>query len=136
MADLSQIVASGRQIEIYYPNTTTPIGVRIDMVSLQDPRLLKLQRRMLDNRLQMEKRGKVFGADEITTNLNELLFTSCVSWDWYTPEGGTPATFKDAVPDLNRKNLFEIFDTLPWFREQMNEALGDTEAFFKASKPD
>lgn len=135
MADLSEIKTSDRTIEILHPATGEKLGVQVTLVSIDDDRLQKLKRQITDRRLHLEARGKTFKAEEIEENKNNLLFTATTGWTWGKDADGEQQTFHGEVPEHNRKNFTAVVTELPWFGDQINEAVGDTKAFFSNSKP-
>lgn len=143
MSDLTQIVPTDRSIEILHPATGETLGVRVGLVSIDDDRLTKVKRAITDRRIHLDARGKSFKAEEIEDNRNQILFTAMTGWDWYNPTGkegdkdydaDAMPDFNGDVPDFNRKNVMDVFAKLPWFADQINEAIGDTRAFFSNSK--
>lgn len=131
--DLSELKPSERMVEILTPGTKKPLGVRVSILHINDERLKKIKRQFQDERYRLEARGKQFKAETIETNLNELTFAAMVGWEWYSPTGDDKdrAKFKGEVPEFNKRNVLEIFDQLPWFRDQIGEEMGDDEAFFR-----
>lgn len=145
MADLANIQTNDRTIEILHPGNGERIGVRVTVMHIDDERLAKIKRGITDRRLYLEARGKVFKAEEIEENKNNLLFGAMTGWEWYNPTGkegdegfdasAAPSFDGDNNPDFNRKNVNAVLTKLPWFSDQVNEAVGDTKAFFSPSKP-
>lgn len=137
--ELSTLVPSERIVEILSPGTKQPIGVRISLLHINDERLKKLKRQFQDERYRLESKGKVFKAENFDNNANELAFAAMVGWEFYNPTGkkgdagydenGT-LLWNGKVPEFNKKNAFEIFEKLPWFRDQIGQEMGDDEAFF------
>lgn len=134
MADIGNITSSDRTIEILHPGTKEPLGITVTIMHIDDPRMKKLKRRITDERLRLEQRGKVFKAEEIEENKNNLLFSAMTGWDWGKDADGEQNTFRGEVPEFNRKNVVAVLDDKPWFADQVNEAVSDTEAFFTNSK--
>jgi hypothetical protein len=144
MTDLATIVTASRTIEILHPGTGDRLGVRVNVVHIDDERLAKEKRRITDRRLYLEARGKTFKAEEIEENKNILLFSAMTGWEWYNPTGEPGAegydesampTFDGSEqPEFNRKTVFAVLEKLPWFSDQVNEAVGETKAFFSHSK--
>jgi hypothetical protein len=144
MTDIAQIVTASRAIEILHPGTGDRLGVRVNVVHIDDERLAKEKRRITDRRIYLEARGKTFKAEEIEENKNILLFTAMTGWDWYNPTGKTgdkgydenaTPTFDGAEqPEFDQKTVFAVLRKLPWFSDQINEAVGETKAFFTPSK--
>ncbi len=139
MTDLSTIKQTDRTIEIVHPVTAENIGLRITLVSLDDERMTKIRRSITDRRLHLEARGKSFKADEVEENADNVIFTATVDWEWYNPTGSegdkgyredAMPNFKGEQPEFNRKNFFALIDEISWIKTQINEALGDTRAFF------
>lgn len=134
MADIGNITSSDREIDILHPGTKEPLGITVSIMHIDDPRLKKLKRRITDERLRLEQRGKVFKAEDIEENKNNILFSAMTGWKWGTDADGEQNTFRGEVPEFNRKNVVAVLDDKPWFADQVNEAVSDTEAFFNNSK--
>jgi hypothetical protein len=131
MTDISAIKTSERVVEMLHPAHDTPVGVRVTLVSLDDPKLKTVRRQIQDRRLKLEARGKNFTQAEIDANISELTFAAMTGWEWYKPEGAKEeATFKGETPAFSRAKVFEVFEELPWFREQLVRETGDTKSFF------
>lgn len=140
--DISGIQPGERFIEITHPGTGRNIGVRVTIMSVQDERLKPLKKAITNERLRLEARGKNFKADDLEDNSNELVFKAMTGWQWYkiNEDGkedakGEQATFGGKVPDFNRANVIAVFNKLPWFRNQIDEAISEEKDFFTASVP-
>lgn len=145
MVDITTIKAMDRTIEIRSPDASaTMIGIRVTVLSIEDERMVKIKRSITNNRLALEQRGKHFKAEDIEENNDQLLFAAMTDWEWYNPTGDDPKApvydadampdFQGDVPDFNKKNVMAVLKSLPWLRDQINEAVGDTKAFFDKSK--
>lgn len=141
MSDLADIKPVSRTVEIRHPGTGRPLGVRVTLVSLDDERLAKVRRAIQDKRLHLESRAKTFKSEDIEANRKTILTTAMTGWEWYNPTGKEGDEGYDAeampefggnVPEFNRKNTNAVIEALPWFGDQINEALGETESFFGA----
>jgi hypothetical protein len=130
MADLSKVIPSQVMLDIKYPGTTRSTGVTVELMSLDDERMRKLKRSLIDRRQKLEARGKVFSADELETNGSEVAFAAIVGWSWGKDEDGDEATFQGEKPELSRANVMAVFTALPWFREQIDVKIGERESFF------
>lgn len=137
--DLSTLIPSERTIEILSPGTKQPIGVRVFLLHINDEKLKKLKRSFQDERYRMESKGKNFKAENFENNANELSFAAITGWEFYNPTGtekdegfdkNAQATFNGEIPAFTKKNVLDIFDKLPWFRDQIGQEMGDDEAFF------
>ena len=102
MADISNLVPTAREIEIKHPVTDNPIGICIDLCSIDDPKLKALKRQMTDKRNKAAQRGNALKAVEIEDNENLLMFNACNGWRWYNPTGneGDDGFDPDAMPDF------------------------------------
>ena len=130
--DLSTIKPSERTIEIEHPATGQPLGVRVTVVSLDDDRLKRTKRNITDESLKLQAKGKSFKVEELERNSKALLFGATTGWEWYSPTGDKKdaPTFEGSVPEYNQKNFYAVIDALPWFGEQIREALEDSKGFF------
>lgn len=141
--DLSTLKPTTRTIEIKHPATGHNLGIRVTICSMDDERLTKIKREITDRRLQLEQKGKSFKAEEVEANAHKLMFTAALGWEWYNPTGneGDEGYDPDATPhvggetlDFNQKNFLRMVREYPWFKDQINEELGETKAFFDGSK--
>ena len=126
--DISTLIPTERLIEIKHPVTEKNLGIRVSVISLNDERMKQIRRRFINKRIELEKRGKSFRADEIETNEIDLLVSCIVSWDWY----GDDVTFNGSKPDFNEVNVRNVLNTFSWFKDQISEAVGDEKAFFQS----
>lgn len=122
--DISNLSPQERIVEINHPGTGEPLGVKVTLLSLLDERMKKIKRRLTDNRLMLDQKGKKFKAADIEENENALLFEAITSWVW---EG--EANWKGEKPEFNRKNVYEVLRQ-EWFKNQLMEAVGDEQSFF------
>lgn len=161
MAELTTIKPMDRVIEILSPAASAhKIGIRVSLLSIEDDRMEKIKRSITNNRLALEARGKHFKAEDIEENNHNLIFTAMTGWEWYNPTGDDPRTRKDwdklspedqaaalahydpdgmptfngVVPEFIKKDVMAVLKGIPWFHNQVNEAIGDTKAFFGDSK--
>lgn len=123
--DICEIKPVEREIEIVHPKSGEPLGIKVTVLSLNDPKMASLKRRIINQRLDLERRGKTFKADDIEENNVSLLIAAMVDWKW---EG--ESTFMGEKPEFNEKNIKAVFKAIPWFKNQISEAVGDEESFF------
>lgn len=140
--DIALIKPSERTIEIHHPvDETKLLGIRVSLVSMTDPRMKKLRRRIQDEKLKLEARGKNFRAADVEENQNELIFNAMTGWQWYNTTGqkgdkdfdeAADAKFKGKKPEFNRANVLEVLNEpgMEWFADQISEAIADEKAFF------
>lgn len=140
MADIGEIVAKPREIEILKPDGSDSIlGVEVGLRSLDDPKLKAVKRKIQNEGNRLAAKGKSFKAEDIEDNMFEVLFTAMTHWKWYNPTGAegddgfdadAAPVFEDEVPDFNRRMVKKVFDKLPWFQKQVKDAVDDETAFF------
>lgn len=136
--DISKIQPTENILHILHPKTGERLGITISLMSIADDRMKKIKRQLQDKRLQLEKRGKNFTATQIEENSNVLLFAAMTGWSWGVPtdekdkpiEGKEAATFKGENPAFKQEKVFEVFNELEWFRDQVDEKVGDGASFF------
>jgi hypothetical protein len=80
--DISKIKPVERIVDILHPSTKEPIGLQVSVVSLDDPTLLSVKRRINDERIKAEARGKTVTTEEALKNEYELVFASMTGWVW------------------------------------------------------
>jgi len=129
--DIAEIQPSERMIEIHHPaDETALMGIRVTLISITDPRMKTIKRKIQDAKLKLDAKGKNFKSEDIEENANAMLFQAMTGWDWY----GKDATFKGKKPAFDRASVFDVLTTVEWFADQLTEAITDEKAFFTASK--
>ena len=132
--DIDSIVSGERTIEMKHPGNGALLGIRVSIMSITDPRMKKIRRQITDERLRLEARGKNFKADDIEDNRNKVTFSAMTGWEWYGKNAdGEQITFRGTVPEFNRKNVYDVFDSKEWFRDQIDEEIGQEKDFFEVS---
>lgn len=138
--DIASLKPSERTIEILHPVHDTPIGLRVFLVSTDDPKLKKLRRKFIDRDQDLAKKRKNASAEEMLQRFDEISFNATQGWEWYNPtghegdEGYEPdamPTFHGEVPDFNQRNFYAVIRELDWIKKQIEEALEETKDFFK-----
>lgn len=129
--DLNTLKPTERFVEIEHPKTGLPIGIKVSIVSINDDRMKRVKRKIQDERIRLESRGKGFKSEEIEDNRLILCFTAMTGWEWgKNPSTDEDVTFNGSKPEFNMKNVREVFSALPWFQTQVEEAISDEAAFF------
>lgn len=135
MADLAGVLPGETELDIQHPGTKQPTGLKWRLMSINDERMKRVKRMITDRRLDLEKKGKTFKAEEIEDNLNMILFKGSLGWTWGEDADGDKATFNGEQPEFNQKNVIAVLTALPWIADQLQEAINDDERFFINSKP-
>jgi hypothetical protein len=127
--DISGFKPGERIIDIVSPGRdASPLGIKVSLISINDDRMKKLKKKIIDRRLYLEARGKSFKADELDENANEIAFSAMTGWQW-----SDGATFHGNVPGFTQREVFAVFDELSWFRNQIDEAIMEEKDFFTQS---
>lgn len=124
--DLADIKPVERMIDILHPSTGEKIGVSVTVLSINDEKMAAAKRRIQNKKLELDRRGKTFKADDLEENEMELLTTAITGWNW---EGDVD--FHGEKPAFNEKNVKAVLKELTWFKQQIMEAVGDEKAFFQ-----
>lgn len=125
--ELDTLKPAERIVEILHPGTGEEIGVKVTVISISDEKMTAIKRKIQNKRIELDRRGKAFRADDLEENELELLLAGVIGWCW---EG--EATFKGEKPEFNERNLKLVLKELPWFKQQLQEAIGDEKAFFQS----
>ena len=123
--DISNLKPVERVIDILNPKTDDELDIKVSIISLNDPKMSKIKRNIQNKRLTLEKKGKNFDSAELEENENLLLLNAVTGWTW-----GKDADFHGEKPEFNEKNFKAVIKELPWFKNQILEAVGDEKAFF------
>lgn len=115
-----------RALEIKHPSTDEDLGIKVTLISLNDPRMSAIKRRIRIQRLEQERRGKAVNLDDVEKNELDLLTAAMTGWDW-----SGNITFHGEKPEFNAENIKAVFKELPWFKDQIAEAVGDEKGFFQ-----
>ena len=124
--DISTLIPTERIIEIKHPVKDENLGIRVNIISLNDEKMKQIRRKFINKRIELEKKGKSFRADDIEENEVDLLIASMTGWDWYDAE------FHGEKLEFNANNVKKVFRELPWFKKQVSEAVSDEKAFFQS----
>lgn len=127
--DLNEVKPTERLVEIKHPGTGEDVGIRVAIMSVIDERMIKIKRKIQDNRLHLEARGKNFKSDDIEDNRNQLAFAAMTGWDWHGD-----INLNGKKPEFNLSSVSNVLTAFPWFRDQVEEAISDEKAFFTNSK--
>lgn len=124
--DLANLKPVERMIDILHPSTGEKIGISVTVLSINDEKMAAAKRRIQNKKLELDRRGKTFKADDLEENEMELLTTAITGWNW---EGDVD--FHGEKPAFNEKNVKAVLKELTWFKQQIMEAVGDEKAFFQ-----
>lgn len=134
--DVTGIKPIERDVEIINPETGAPLGIRLTMISMDDPRMKQLMREITDQAQKLARRNKNFNSEQLEQNTNAIMYRSTLGWTWYNPEGDdadtAPTLDGESNPPFNKQNYYRMLD-MPWFKRQLNDELEDTNAFFAKS---
>lgn len=127
--DLAEIQAEAKQenvLEILHPVSQIGIGLKIRIASPDSEKYRKLAQAMRTKIQAMMQRnkGKMPPTEVIEEESQKVLIGAVLGWEGAT-WGGQPF---ECTPD----NVKQLFDALPWIKEQVDEYLGNRANFFKS----
>lgn len=130
--DIASIKPTTRVVEIIDPRTKGNFGIKVEIKSLEDDALKTVRRSIQNQTLANESKNKAIKADELDANLVRIMVGSIQKWTWYQPEGSEshPSFQNEEHPECTAKVIKELCDAVPWFKDQISEALSDTDSFF------
>lgn len=125
--DISTLIPVERIIEIKHPGKDENLGIRVNILSMNDDKLKQVRRQFINKRIELEKRGKSYNAADIEANEVDLLLHCITGWDWYGD-----INFEGSKPDFTEVNVRKVLTTFKWFKDQLTEAVSDDKAFFQS----
>lgn len=140
--DIATVTPSERIVEIKHPATGEKLGIKVFLCYIDDIKMKRIKRKIGDENLALQKRGKHLTAEQLNQNQSRILFAAMTGWAWESVEveskdenGETvitvdQATFHGEKPQFNEATVFKVFDELEWFKDQINEEVGETKSFF------
>ena len=81
MNDIANIKPNEQTLEILHPSSDEPVGIRVTLMSPDDPRMKTIKRKITDFNLQKQKRGKVLKAVEVEDNEIALITATLTGWE-------------------------------------------------------
>lgn len=125
--DLSNIVSHNIFYEVKDPADESPLGLTVELLPTDHPLLKKQESANRTQRNRLAARGKAFTdpqAEELTLR---YLQTAIVGWQF------APGVTWSGMPNGTTFSPVNVKFALghQWFRDQIDEALGDTSRFFR-----
>lgn len=130
MAELSTVKSAEIIYNVVHPATDEVIGVIVTLISINDERMKKIKRQIIDRRMKLEARGKHMSAEDVEENGNNLTFSAMTGWSWEKDADGDAALFHGKKPEFTRENVMQVFNELPWFKDQLDAKISETKDFF------
>jgi len=127
--NLAEMQPVDKTVHILRPDgSDEKIGLSFVLMSQDDPRLKAVKREIRDNNTKLTKGGRrSLKAKDIEANEMKLLCGMVIKWKW--EEG---VFFENgAIPDFNEKGLTRVFAKLSFVKDQLIEAIEDSESFFR-----
>lgn len=132
LKSLDTVAASnaGAEIELRHPVTNAPIGVFVSVVGKDSDTYRTFQRLKFNEYLRAEQQAKMRGrqpnqksAEDYEDDMLSLLVACTRGWRGMVYEGEELA--------FTAENVRKVYQTQPWIRDQVNEAVGDLGNFLK-----
>lgn len=132
LASLDTVKASndGAEIEIRHPLTNAPLGMFVTVVGKDGDIFRQFQREKFNELLRAEAHAKARGkqtppksAEDYEDDMLTMLVRCTKGWR---------NVIYDKEPlDFTAENVRMVYKKAPWFRDQINEAVGDLANFMK-----
>lgn len=122
--DILSIKPGRLTVDILHPGTQNPIGLKIEVVSLEDERVKGMERQ-LKNRALRGGRNSVT-AEKMESSTLEILMAAIVGWTWV----GELTLGGMQNPEFTKENVLRLLKDAPWAAKQIDVALGDDASFF------
>lgn len=122
--DISQIVPKERTVELTHPGTGEKLGITLNLMSADDPRLKRTQRALMDQRSERQRRNKIMTAEEMEAGMIKLLAQTITGWNWGERK------WKGETPVYSTRTAMQLLTESEWIYKQVNDAVGDVAAFF------
>lgn len=129
MTDISTIGTFEKTIQIVHPATKEPLDISVSLMSPDDKRLEPYKNALTNKRLAEQSKSKTPKAEELAKDRDMFLFRAMTGWSWENS-----ANFEGEKPDFIQVKVLKVFDTLPWFRRQVDEAFSELESFFEITE--
>lgn len=121
--DILAIAPQTITIDLQHPKTNKPIGVSVELQSLESNSVKSVQRSIANKALRSGRNTTT--AEKIESNSIAILSAAIVSWKW--ADGATLGDIKNPpCTDENKEKLLSVSH----FATQIDRALGDESAFF------
>lgn len=135
MTDLSDLEKNSDTVvvELQHPHTFNPIMLDdgktpmfVEVYGKYSERYKKIQTKQQDSRLKRAQRsgGRApVSAEELTAERLSLVVACVKSWN---------IVFKGVTPECVPAEIQIVFEKLPWVRDQVEEAMEDSQRFLKS----
>jgi len=121
--DLLSLNPNTISLELRHPATGTPLGVTVELQSLESDAVKAVERMIKNKALKSGRNGVT--AEKIDDNTIALLSAAIVGWT-FSGEASLGDDKKPACTDANKRKLLAV----PAIAKQIDNALGDEAAFF------
>lgn len=136
LASLDTAVACDNAIdyELRHPVTDEPIGVFIKIIGKDSNKLRDAIRKRINARLRADairrnNKPEIRTAEQIEAESIDLLVLATEGW--YCAESQNAIEYKGDFLTYNEENVRKVYTEQLWIRQQIDEACGDIDRFFK-----
>lgn len=130
--DISEIITKNREVELLHPKTDEPLGIHIELRSMHDKRVKLVERKIRDEILKTQSKGKAMKSVDIEANEKRLIEAAMVGWRWEADEQREieqPSMDGEEHPEFTPKNIKRLL-SWEWARDTIDEELGNVADFF------
>ena len=124
LANLASASEKEATVEILHPKTNESLGIKITVASPDSDKHRKLLQRAKNTNMQiMQRKGnKGITAEAVDESAMNVVVGSVLRWEGVT-WGGTEL-------ECTEENVRQVFESLPWIKEQVDDFLNDRANFF------
>lgn len=123
--DISEIQPNEKTVDIHNPQNGDVV-IKVTIMSPDDKRMKPAIRKIQDRALQLTRRNKSPKPEELEQNEVEILAAAITKWEWQGDYG-----FEGEQVEFSRPVAEKILKKLTWFKEELDENVADTKAFFQ-----
>lgn len=124
MTDLLTIQPSIRTLVVKHPATGEPVGLEIDIRSMDSPEVQAVERQLKTKALRSGRNTP--SVDRLEEGEYMILHAVTAAWRW--SKGMTLGEESD--PPLTYENTTTLYKKAPWIKKQLNAEIGDESGFF------
>lgn len=127
---LTDIKPQIREIELTFPRTYEPTGIKISLRPGSHPKVLDKKRKLQDNEL-LNRRGKLSAAKMEALEID--LFVAYIDgWDWSEADPEVGLEEDGVVPEFSEQNARRLLKDVEWAYTQIKTEIDDTDSFYQA----
>lgn len=125
MNDLASVQSHTKRLDILHPGTGEEIGLRVELLPPDDPKIKAAIRRLADMRRHKAQRNQIASAADDERASFEVCRVAVVGWEWTKED----ASWNGDQPAFSATVLSEMLER-DWFRLQVDREMAVDQGFF------